>query len=68
MAFTVFPKKGLEPFAIKIERFEVSGNDFILFDSGNSPSKEAFLSFDDVAAILPKGKQPATEGLMPFDV
>lgn len=67
--FKVFPKKGLESFDINIERFECDGTSFTLFDSGdNAVPSEAFLSFEDVAAILPAAKQPATEHLIPFDV
>ena len=68
-SFKIFPKKGLEPFEIKIARFECDGKSFTLFDSGGNPvPKEAFLSFEDVAAILPEGKQPDSDRLIPFDV
>jgi hypothetical protein len=66
--FTVFPKDGRETFTIKIERFEVKEGQISLFDTGLEVAPDAFLSFGDVAAIVPEGKQPAVEGLVPFDV
>jgi hypothetical protein len=66
--FKVFPKEGLEPFGIKIERFECDGKSFTLFDSGDGAvPDEAFLSFADVAAILPEN-QCDIANLIPFDV
>ena len=61
-SFTVLPKKGLEPFTIKMDRFEVEGSVINLFDEHSEAAKDAFLSFDDVAAILPEEKQKDIEG------
>lgn len=49
--FLVYPKEGKE-FSLLCERFEIDGTKFVFYNSGDQPSNEAFLSFDDVAAIV----------------
>ena len=49
--FLVYPKEGKE-FSVLCERFELNGNKFVFYNSGEQPSNEAFVSFDDVAAIV----------------
>lgn len=49
----VYPKKG-DMFALECYRFEYDESGFRLYDDGNSLSKEGFLSFEHVAAILPE--------------
>lgn len=51
--FRVYPKNG-EMLLLEWRNFEFNENSFTLYDSGNFPSKEGFLSFDNVAAILPE--------------
>lgn len=56
--FNIYPKKG-EMFTLECYKFEYDENSFRLYDDGNSQSKEGFLSFEHVAAILPeKQSQP----------
>ncbi len=50
--FNVYPKRG-EMFSLECSHFEFDENSFTLYDEGRSISKEGFLSFDNVAAILP---------------
>lgn len=65
--FLVYPKKG-KPFPVTCEKFEQNGQEFVLFDSAERPSKEAFLSFDDVAAIVPEKPRWADCGFLPLHV
>jgi hypothetical protein len=51
--FTIYPKKG-ESFDVTCERFETKSDCFILYNSFDRESAEAFLSFNDVAAIVPR--------------
>ena len=54
--FTVYPKEG-ETFPIHIYKFEVSGSGehFTLYDDSSNESYEGYLSFEDIAAIVPDG-------------
>jgi hypothetical protein len=56
MKFTVYPKKG-DKFTIETSRFELKDDKFILYDDAYEESKEGFLSFDKVAAIIPEQHQ-----------
>jgi hypothetical protein len=51
--FKVYPKKG-KPFTIKIRKYELNGNQFVLYDEANNPSDHGFLWFDHIAAIVPQ--------------
>jgi len=66
--FTIYPKEGKE-FTLRCERFEVVENSFIFHHSGDQPSDEVFVSFHDVAAIVPE-RQPFAniEDLKPFEM
>jgi hypothetical protein len=55
--FTIYPKGKGEPFNLECERFEVKDEHFILYNSYNIESQEAFLSFTEVAAIIPDQKK-----------
>ncbi len=52
--FKVYPKEG-KPFLIKINRFQVSGrgDEINLYNDMDQVSREGFLPFDHVAAIVP---------------
>jgi hypothetical protein len=50
--FNVYPKEG-EKFSVEFQRFEMKENGFVLYDDRNEPSKEGYLSFENVAAIIP---------------
>jgi hypothetical protein len=50
--FDIYPKEG-EMFSIKCEAIERTEDNYVLYNDINEPSKEAFLSFNDVAAIIP---------------
>lgn len=52
--FRVYLKKG-ESLTLEFRRFEIEGNSFTLYDSLDNPVKEeAFLSLDNVAAVIPE--------------
>jgi hypothetical protein len=55
MLVTIYPKKG-EPFTLEIPRFTFSENGFSLYDSAREISKDGFLSFENIAAIVPQGQ------------
>lgn len=58
--FRVYIKKG-GSLTLEFRRFEVEGNTFTIYDSSDYPAKEsAFISFDNVAAVIPE-KQPESE-------
>jgi hypothetical protein len=58
--FIVYPKQGQE-FLLRAHKFELGDKAFILYHSGEYPSDEVFLSFDDVAAIVPESPPFASE-------
>ncbi|MCU1264630.1 MAG: hypothetical protein JWM21_948 [Acidobacteria bacterium] len=64
--FNVYLKEGKQ-FSVTCERFELKVNEFIFFDSDSQPSNRAFLSFSDVAAIVPE-HQSFCETYKPFQV
>jgi hypothetical protein len=51
--FTVYPKGKGAPFNLICERFEIKDMRFVLYDSSDKESQYGFLSFSDVAAIIP---------------
>ena len=53
-------------FTLEFRRFELKGDKFILYDSSDKESKEGFLSFTNVAAIIPE--QQRTEDALCFYV
>jgi hypothetical protein len=53
--FDIYPKRG-KKFSMDFEKFEYSLDRFILYDSGHQPSREGFLLFDAVAAIIPQNQ------------
>jgi hypothetical protein len=51
--FKVYPKDGENSFLVEMERFEMKGNSFVLYDERDESSKEGYLSYENVAAIIP---------------
>jgi hypothetical protein len=51
--FTVYPKGKAVQFNLTFYRFEIKDKRFILYDSSDKESQDGFLSFSDVAAIIP---------------
>jgi hypothetical protein len=49
--FVIYPKKG-EPFKTEMHHFEFSKTEFVLYDDYREPSKDGFLAFRNVAAIV----------------
>ena len=49
--FDVYPKEG-DAFTIECNRFDFDGQQFTLYDSADRPSKDGFVSPDNVAAII----------------
>ncbi len=66
--YNIYPKKG-EMFSIEIYRFELDGGQesFSLYDDADMVSNDGFLSFEDVAAIIPTDQRQA-RGLLCFRV
>src|SRR5688500_17967732 len=50
--FIVYQRKG-KPFTISIEKYEYEGGRFLLYDQLQQVSRDGFLAFDHIAAILP---------------
>ena len=53
--FQIYPKKGKE-FALAFDRFELREEQFVLYNDRDKESRAGFLSFANIAAILPDGK------------
>jgi len=64
--YNIYSKKG-DMFALECYRFEYDESGFTLYDDGNSQSKEGFLSFEHVAAILPE-KQSQVKNAVHFEI
>lgn len=64
--FNVYPKDG-KGFSMTFEGFELKEREFTFFNAGSQLSNEAFVSFADVAAIVPE-HQFLDGGLDPFQV
>ena len=64
--FNVYPKKG-EMFSLEFETFQLAENGFILFNNAHQASKEGFISFDNVAAIIPE-QQTGLKDMICFHV
>jgi len=61
--FTVYPKKG-DPFILHCERFQFTGQGFVLHGSeGEAETNQAFLSVKNVAAIIPEQQHRAPESV-----
>lgn len=52
--FTVYPKEGKE-FSLQAFKFEPTTDGFVLYDYGEKPTADGFLSLHNVAAIIPDG-------------
>lgn len=50
--FIVYPKKS-KPFTITIDTYKDEGGRFLLYDQLHQVSKDGFLAFDHVAAVIP---------------
>ncbi len=51
--FLVYPKKWEgEPLKIEMRRFEFSKTEFVLYNELDQPTKEGFIAFDKVTAIV----------------
>lgn len=50
--FIIYLKEG-GTLTLEFSRFEVDGNSFIVYDRFNEAANEYFISFDNVAAIVP---------------
>jgi hypothetical protein len=59
--FTVYPKKG-KPFTIRMDMYKRDGNQFVIYDETHQVSKDGFLAFDHIAAIVPTNpyRRPST--------
>jgi len=64
--FNIYTKDGKE-FSILFDRFQLKENEFIFFNPGSQPAKNAFLSVSDVAAIVPE-HQAFSDMYVPFQV
>jgi hypothetical protein len=51
--FKVYPKDG-EMFSLKFESFEIKEDGFVLYDAVGTKTTNTYLSFENVAAILPE--------------
>jgi hypothetical protein len=52
--FTIYPKGKADPFTLSCERIQNDGNRFVLYNYRDEESTEGFLSFPDIAAIIPE--------------
>lgn len=55
----VYPKEGAELIEIECERFEIRDGRFIIFNSVLVESPDGFLSYSDVAAMIPQKQMQA---------
>lgn len=65
--FNVYPKEGAEPVQLDLEGFEFKDGIFTLYRSGHSVDTWQYVSFENVAAILP-GSPPFFENAHSFEV
>jgi hypothetical protein len=63
--FTVYPKEGKE-FPIEAFKFEPTADGFILYDYGERPTTDGFLSINNIAAIIPEGVSEERERMICF--
>ncbi|MDQ3652689.1 MAG: hypothetical protein M3458_20910 [Acidobacteriota bacterium] len=64
--FIVYPKEGMR-LLLEFETFQIIEGGFILYNDAVQPSKEGFLSFDNVAAIVPE-QQANMPGMIGFHI
>jgi hypothetical protein len=64
--FDIVLKEGTR-FQLQFDKFECTAKEFLLYDEAHEPSKEAFLLFNAVAAIVP-ADQPRSDKIEPFRV
>jgi hypothetical protein len=66
MRFNVYPKEG-EPFKVNLPRFEFNEDGFKVYGTQNAATDFAFLSLENVAAMIPENQGQA-EGAVLFHV
>ncbi|HZT58168.1 MAG TPA: hypothetical protein VFA21_06015 [Pyrinomonadaceae bacterium] len=67
MKFNIYPKKG-DMFTLEFRRFTFNENSFTLYDEGDSVNKDGFLSFDNIAAIMPQEQGGQSSNALTFKV
>jgi hypothetical protein len=63
MRFIVYPKEG-EPFRVNLPRFEFSEDGFKVYGDQNAATDFAFLSLENVAAIIPENQAQASAAVL----
>ncbi len=63
--FTVYPKEG-EDFTIEVTKLEATPDGFVLYDYGERPTTDGFLSPNNIAAIIPEGVSQEREHMICF--
>lgn len=66
MKFNVYPKEG-DPFEVQLPRLEFDEDGFTVYGTQNAASGYAFLSMENVAAIIPE-RQGQADNPMRFHV